>query len=274
LVDGFVEAPNSTVAIDRLADKGIIGVHTVRPEPQVPKNAVRIGPDAGNDYEEEHHAPRLEASRPEPRPAAVAPVPAAPAVSGATDALLTMLVEKLGSLTAQVEKLLSRPAQVVYQNSGPVRDGPARGKKTSRTKDADTNQTLRDIFLNNLDLRQGLEKLASATGTAAEAPVVGGAGLNGSALNGAGANVDAVNGVEGNGVLSNGVGGSSRHGHDDTIVDVSLEDPAPTPVPISIETPEVGTDAAAFGSSREMELADVTAQQVNGREFVQAQPAA
>jgi len=45
-VDGFVEAANATEAIDRLADRGIIGVYSVRPEPKPVKNAVRLSGEA------------------------------------------------------------------------------------------------------------------------------------------------------------------------------------------------------------------------------------
>ena len=177
-VDGFVEAANATQAIDRLADQGIIGVYTVRPEAKLPKNAVILSGEADPELEEEEQRkqrrPRLD--KPHRRPAAVeepapvpvaalpAPVPVAPPaapVSSGTEVVLTQLVDKLGTLLVQVEKLLSRPQQVIYQ-SGPARGGGggAFAKKARTTSDVQNN-TLRDIFQTNLDLRQSLEKLAS-----------------------------------------------------------------------------------------------------------------
>jgi hypothetical protein len=159
-VDGYVEAPSARIAIDRLADRGIIGVYSVHPEPKPTKNAVRL--DGEPAPEEEKPAARLEAPPPPP-PAPVKTEPGA-------EVVFASLVDKLGTLLVQVEKLLSRPApapQVIYQ-SGPARErfvdhGTHRPRK-SHTPEG--SSTLRDIFQTNLDLRQSLEKLASNTGTA------------------------------------------------------------------------------------------------------------
>ncbi len=48
-VDGFIEAANSTEAIDRLADQGIIGVYTVRPDPLPLRNALASGGAASTE---------------------------------------------------------------------------------------------------------------------------------------------------------------------------------------------------------------------------------
>jgi hypothetical protein len=160
-VDGFVEAPNSTTAIDRLADRGIIGVYTVRPEPKPPKNAVRLDGDKTPD-EDEKPVPRLEAPAPPPTPSP-APVKTEPGA----EVVFSSLVDKLGTLLTQVEKLLSRPPQqqVIYQNAGPARDRDSHSRPR-RVPQSAASSTLRDIFQTNLDLRQSLEKLASNTGTA------------------------------------------------------------------------------------------------------------
>jgi hypothetical protein len=186
-VDGFVEAANATQAIDRLADQGIIGVYSVRPEEKIPKNAVIL---AGQEVPEEEAPPqrRLErssgsSSRQRPIPAVavprvppsqvqehlpppqVTPQPApAQAPADGNTAILTQLVEKVSALMLQVEKLMSRPSQVIYQSSGPARSGGGGGKKSSRIPNEAQNNTLRDIFLTNLDLRQSLEKLATTVG--------------------------------------------------------------------------------------------------------------
>jgi hypothetical protein len=191
-VDGFVEAANATQAIDRLADQGIIGVYTVRPEAKIPKNAVILSGEAAIETEEEEPPKRRDrpqkserrpvADVPAPVPAALpAPVPVAPPpapVSTGTEVVLTQLVDKLSTLLVQVEKLLSRPQQVVYQ-SGPARGGGGVSGKKSRVPSDVQNNTLRDIFQTNLDLRQSLEKLAS-TVNAAASPVA--ARTNGEAV--------------------------------------------------------------------------------------------
>jgi hypothetical protein len=182
-VDGFVEAANATQAIDRLADQGIIGVYSVRPEEKIPKNAVIL---AGQEVPEEEVPPQRRLERPSgssklrPIPAVAVPVgarmqaaavqplaqpqlPAAPA-DATTTVVLTQLVEKVSTLMMQVEKLLSRPSQVIYQNSGPARNSGGGAKKSSRIPNEAQNNTLRDIFLTNLDLRQSLEKLATTVG--------------------------------------------------------------------------------------------------------------
>ncbi len=185
-VDGFVEANSSTEAIDRLADQGIIGVYTVRPEAKKPRNAVVL---SGQDWVEEEEAP-VPAALPAPvahlhpvaapQPRVAAKSTGAPIVPPESPAVLQQLVDQVQMLVAQVEKLLSRPAQVVYQ-SGPARGGGDGGgkKRSARIFGDDQNSTLRDIFQNNLDLRRSLEKLANngsnsapaaAAAKAAEAP--------------------------------------------------------------------------------------------------------
>jgi hypothetical protein len=159
-VDGYVEAPNASQAIDRLADRGIIGVYSVRPEPKPPKNAVRL--DGEPEPEEAKPVARIEAPAPPPPPAPVKSEPGA-------EVVFASLVDKLGTLLVQVEKLLSRPQQqVIYQSAGPARDrgdfGSARIRKPHPNPEG--SSTLRDIFQTNLDLRQSLEKLANNTGTA------------------------------------------------------------------------------------------------------------
>jgi hypothetical protein len=175
-VDGFVEAATASQAIDRLADRGIIGVYSVRPEAKAPKNAIILSGEAEPEEEQPAERPRSERSRRAPIPAVAAPIPqpapvqhqlpapqpAAP--SPATDAVLTQLVDKVSLLLVQVEKLLSRPQQVVYQS------GPARSQgstKKSRMPNEMQSNTLRDIFQTNLDLRQSLEKLANTVGPSA-----------------------------------------------------------------------------------------------------------
>jgi hypothetical protein len=148
-VDGFVEAPNSTAAIDRLADRGIIGVYSVRPAPKPPEEA-------------EKPAAQLPAPPPQPSPA---PVPA----KSDSEVVFTTLVDKLGTLLSQVERLLEKPPQqVIYQTHNsttmtPAREASQRVRRPS--PNMASNSTLRDIFLTNLDLRQSLEKLASNGGT-------------------------------------------------------------------------------------------------------------
>ncbi len=180
-VDGFVEAPTASQAIDRLADRGIIGVYSVRPEAKLPKNAVQLSGEAEpEEPNQRSDRPRLEkssSSSRRPIPAVAVPVqqappqvppqqpalpPPAPVVI--TDPALSQLVDKLSTLLVQVERLLSRPQQVVYQ-SGPVRGGGST-KRTGRVPSDVQNNTLRDIFQTNLDLRSSLEKLASTVGPA------------------------------------------------------------------------------------------------------------
>ena len=172
-VDGFVEAATASQAIDRLADRGIIGVYSVRPEAKAPKNSVILSGEA--ESEDPVERPRLEKSSPSrPIPAVAAPVHKVqpplqappPVPSHGTDVVLTQLVDKLATLLVQVEKLLSRPQQVVYQ-SGPARSGQSATKKSSRIPTEMQNNTLRDIFQTNLDLRQSLEKLANTVGPSA-----------------------------------------------------------------------------------------------------------
>jgi len=158
-VDGYVEAPTASIAIDRLADRGIIGVYSVHPEPKPTKNAVRL--DGEPAPEEEKPVAKLEAPPPPPpQPVKIEPGP---------EVVFASLVDKLGTLLVQVEKLLSRPVpppQVIYQ-SGPARERFADhgSQRPRKTHNAEGSSTLRDIFQTNLDLRQSLEKLASNTGT-------------------------------------------------------------------------------------------------------------
>ena len=162
-VDGFVEASSSTEAIDRLADQGIIGVYTVRPEAKQPKNAVVF---AGQDWAETEEPGVPSPALPGPVISQSAPIPAAPtppvAAKAATEspAVLQQLVDQIQVLVGQVEKLLARPAQVIYQ-SGPARGDGGGKKRSARIFGEDQNSTLRDIFQNNLDLRRSLEKLAN-----------------------------------------------------------------------------------------------------------------
>jgi hypothetical protein len=140
-VDGFVEAPNSTAAIDRLADRGIIGVYSVRPAPKPPE---------------------------EEKPA-LPPPPPPPPPKNDSEIVFTQLVDKLGTLLTQVEKLLDKPPQqVIYQNHTTMAPAPVR-EASSRVRrphpNMASNATLRDIFQTNLDLRQSLEKLASNGGS-------------------------------------------------------------------------------------------------------------
>jgi hypothetical protein len=166
-VDGFVEANSSTEAIDRLADQGIIGVYTVRPEAKPPRNAIVLTGQHAIEEEEiaaPAPAPTI-AAAPAAAPPAATGLPAAKVNGQANPAVLQQLVDQIQVLSAQVEKLLSRPAQVVYQ-SGPARGGGGGEgrKKSSRIFDDAQNSTLRDIFQNNLDLRRSLEKLANTAG--------------------------------------------------------------------------------------------------------------
>jgi hypothetical protein len=91
--------------------------------------------------------------------------------------VLNQLVDKLSTLLVQVERILSRPQQVIYQ-SGPVRGGGGVSMKSGRIPSDVQNNTLRDIFQTNLDLRQSLEKLASTVNGSA---VSSGARSNGDA---------------------------------------------------------------------------------------------
>jgi hypothetical protein len=188
-VDGYVEAETSGEAIDRLADQGIIGVYSVRAEPKQPRQSVLLAgtPEFERSQFADPDQPRkgrraLPAPPPEPvyapppqlaAPApAVAPVPAV--VGSVTDATMLMLVEKLTSLITHVQKVLDRPAQVVYA-SGPAREGGGKGgaKRAPRAISDSQNSTLKDIFQNNLDLRRSLAKLAE-TVTPEAAPVTNG----------------------------------------------------------------------------------------------------
>jgi hypothetical protein len=152
-VDGFVEAPSSSDAIDRLADQGIIGVYTVRPDPLPQQNAILLsGPaDPGAAM----------AGAASANPAGFSGLDLSP---GPGAVVLTQLVDKLTTLVGQVEKILARP-MAVY--SGPVRgDGTAKAKRATGPNEAQ-NSALRAIFETNLDLRQSLAKLSSATAAVA-----------------------------------------------------------------------------------------------------------
>lgn len=128
-VDGHIEAAHSVEAIDLLADKGIIGVYTVRPDP-LPEVA----------------KPKV--------------LPAPEGLPSTADAALGQIVEKLSTLIGQVEKLLTRPVQI----SGPIREGGGGGGRrlTRPVTNDNQNSALRDIFQSNLDLRRSLAKLTSA----------------------------------------------------------------------------------------------------------------
>ncbi len=178
-VDGFVEAANATEAIDRLADRGIIGVYSVHPEPKPTKNAVRLAGEPEPEENEPRQLPRPQrmpavvpkriASRPQPAPqppapvaAAPAPAPVTPVISSATETALLAMMEKMTALMARVEHALSRPVSVIHQG-GPVRatSGFTPAKRSGRIPQDVQSNTLHDIFQNNLDLRKSLDKLAS-----------------------------------------------------------------------------------------------------------------
>jgi hypothetical protein len=139
VVDGFVEASSSSEAIDRLADQGIIGVHTVRPDPLPPRNSILLaGQESGQ------------------------PVPQLESAVGAPEIVLTSLVDKLTKLVGQVENLLSRPMQAMPQRGG------AKAKSRSDKNNSDAQNTvLAAIFETNMDLRKSLVKLADVTATLA-----------------------------------------------------------------------------------------------------------
>jgi hypothetical protein len=123
-VDGFIEADNSSDAIDQLADEGIIGVQTVRPAP-LPHQKMLVGPDG--------HAPSAEV-------------------------VLTNLVDKLTGLVGQVERLLSRPVHVT--GGAPVRGNASAQRHAGNPQQ---NAALKAIFETNVELRRSLEKLAHVT---------------------------------------------------------------------------------------------------------------
>lgn len=133
-IDGFVEAANSEQAIDRLADQGIIGVYTVRPEPLPPTNAVMLAGD-----------------------------PQAASHGTSAEGVLTQLVDKLTTLVGQVERLLSRPVQ----HAGPAR-GEAGGSSRMRSSHPSEmqNSALQAIFQTNMELRRSLERLAGVSPSA------------------------------------------------------------------------------------------------------------
>lgn len=181
LVDGYVEAETSTEAIDRLADQGIIGVYSVRAEPKQPRNAVLVAgtPEFDRALYESPDQPRQK-RRALPGPSApmpsqllpervpLPPLPAEPQAvavaaptAGVSDSAMLQLVDKLSILIGQMQKMLDRPAQVIYASGGPAREGGGKGgKRPSRNINDAQNSTLKDIFQNNLDLRRSLQKLA------------------------------------------------------------------------------------------------------------------
>ena len=191
-VDGFVEAETSTEAIDRLADQGIIGVYSVRAEPKQPRNAVLVAGTPEFDralLESAEPGRQKRRSLPPPPPRfpqppaelpiiapPAAPVPAAVAVPGVSDAVMLQLVDKLSTLVGQMQKFLDRPAQVIYQSGGRGEGGGKGGKRaaTSRNISDAQNSTLRDIFQNNLDLRRSLQKLADTVTPGAAAAATDG----------------------------------------------------------------------------------------------------
>jgi hypothetical protein len=154
VVDGYVEANNSAEAIDRLADQGIIGVHTVRPDPLPVRNAIQLaGPNGQPGVGAENGN-----------------MPALPLL--APEQVLTQLVEKLSSLVGQVEGILSRPMNFSGGGAAPVR-----GSRSARSMHPSTEQNavLKAIFQTNVDLRKSLMKLADVSKSlqpqaAAEAP--------------------------------------------------------------------------------------------------------
>jgi len=122
-VDGHIDAPSSSEAIDLLADQGIIGVYSVFADPLAPS----------------------------------APKPAAPT----PDMVLQALVDKLTGLVGQVETILSKPVvQYVRQSEG-GRGPSRRASLPQRNTNEAQNSALKDIFQNNLELRKSLEKLAN-----------------------------------------------------------------------------------------------------------------
>ena len=177
-VDGFVEAATATEAIDRLADRGIIGVYSVRPEPKPVKNAVRLSGEAeppDEDASRQQRLPRLPAVvpkriataalKPAPAPAPLPPAGESPKpATAATEEVLVQMVEKLTVLMTRVETALSRSANSMYK-AGPVRgSGFSPIKRSGKIpQDVQTN-TLHDIFQNNLDLRKSLDTLATTVG--------------------------------------------------------------------------------------------------------------
>ena len=204
-VDGYVEAETSTEAIDRLADQGIIGVYSVRAEPKQPRNPVLLAgtpeferalyesPDAPGkkrralpapqqQYLPQPYQPQVPLPAPVAQPAAVEPVAVAAPVPGVSDGVMLQLVDKLTTLVGQMQKFLDRPAQVVYQTGGPAREGKGGGKRTaSRNVSEAQNSTLKDIFLNNLDLRRSLAKVAEAVTPPVDGVAVGAAAVDGTA---------------------------------------------------------------------------------------------
>ena len=185
-VDGYVEANSSTEAIDRLADQGIIGVHTVRPEAKKQRNAVILG--TADVYEDEPPKALPAAATMVAAPAPVAPQPIyipvpTPAAGGGgekTEQILGQLVEKLTTLMGHVETLLSRPSQIVYQ-SGPARNGGGGGagggtKRSPRQGNDAQDKTLMAIFQTNMDLRKSLNKLSTVVtnGVTTAAPATNG----------------------------------------------------------------------------------------------------
>jgi hypothetical protein len=212
-VDGYVEANSSAEAIDRLADQGIIGVHTVRPEAKKPRNTVILG--TADVYEDEPPKalpaappapqPPVQQFAPQPAPQPIyIPVPTpGPAVGGEkTEQILGQLVDKLTTLMGQVEQLLSRPSQIIYQ-SGPARNGGGGGGGGSSRKPRQGNEaqdkTLMAIFQTNMDLRRSLNKLSTVVANGVTTPAANGIAA-GSAGNGSPASAsNAPVGNSGNG---------------------------------------------------------------------------
>ena len=134
VVDGHIEARSSSEAIDLLADRGIIGVYTVRPDPD--PTVVET--------------PAL--------PALPAPVQE-PLTSAPSEAALNQIVSKLTTLIGQVEKLIMRP---VYAMPAPQSGGGGGSRRKRPVYTDNQNSALKDIFQSNLDLRRSLAKLTSA----------------------------------------------------------------------------------------------------------------
>jgi hypothetical protein len=151
VVDGYVEANNSAEAIDRLADQGIIGVHTVRPDPLPMRNTIQLAGPNGQ------------------LPAPVQGYDGGHSLPLAPDQVLTHLVDKLTSLVGQVEGLLSRPMHFGGGGGG----APVRGTRTGRQMHPSSEQqnaVLKAIFQTNVDLRKSLLKLTDVSKTLQPAP--------------------------------------------------------------------------------------------------------
>jgi hypothetical protein len=134
VMDGYVEAASSEEAFDRLADQGIIGVHTVRGIPEIAS---------------------------EPKALTVAPA----AAPGQAEAILTQLVEKMNVLIGHVETLLTRPGSIAGGNGRAETTGKKR-HALHQAEDPTQNETLRAIFQTNLELRRSIQQFNQLTSNA------------------------------------------------------------------------------------------------------------